>query len=348
MIIASHKKPTWGLMLLVAILLGLLLMQYSGPEEVKRQAEFEQYYRIYSLALPNNLLFAGEEVPMDDIDVKERYDRELLTNVYWQSQTILMLKRANRYFPIIEGVLKKYNVPKDFKYLAIAESGLQNVTSPAGASGYWQFLEKTAKSYDLEISEEIDERLNIERSTEAACKYFREAYREFGNWALVAASYNMGIEGVKRQMDQQRVANYYDLYLNSETSRYVLRALAFKQIMEHPKHYGFNVSQAHLYPAIETEAIQVDQSISDLVQFAIDHKANYKVLKIFNPWLKKSTLTVAEGKSYTIRLPKDSSAILDLPSDEFLDTAIIALPPVKNSLPLRDTSSFKAKKKDVK
>jgi membrane-bound lytic murein transglycosylase D len=349
MISLPKQKPVWKLSLVVAVLLGLLFMQYSGPEEAKRQAEFEQYYRIYSLELPNNLLFAGEEVPMDDIDVKERYDRELLTNVYWQSQTILMIKRANRYFPLIEKVLKKYKVPSDFKYLAIAESGLQNVTSPAGASGYWQFLEKTGKRYDLEISEEVDERLNIERSTEAACKYFREAYREFGNWALVAASYNMGIEGVKRQMEMQRVKNYYDLYLNSETSRYVLRALAFKQVMEHPKHYGFNVMKAHMYPAIETYEITVDQSIPDLVQFAADHQVNYKVLKVFNPWLKKSTLSVAEGKVYNIQLPKDSLDAKDLPQDEILiDTVVVGQPPVAIPATPKDSASKKAKKKEIK
>jgi membrane-bound lytic murein transglycosylase D len=303
MVFTPKYKSLTGFALLFCVL-GLLLMRYSDPEGTKRQTEFEQYYKIYSLALPDSLTFAGEAVPMFDIEVKERYDKELLTNVYWQSQTLLMMKRANRFFPIIEPILKANGVPDDFKYLALAESGLQNVTSPAGASGYWQFLDKTGKRYGLEITEEVDERLSIERSTEAACKYFREAYGMFGSWALVAASYNMGIEGVKKQVENQGVTNYYDLYLNPETARYVLRMLAIKQILEHPQRFGFNVAQGDLYPLVPTYTIQVDTTINNLVVFAQANKVNYKVLKLYNPWLKKPTLTVAAGKVYTIQLPK--------------------------------------------
>ncbi len=327
MIFSSKYTSIAGFSLLV-LAVCLLFMQNSNPETEKRQAEFEQYYKIYSLDLPTNMVFAGEEVPMDDIEVKERYDKELLTNVYWQSQTLLMIKRANRYFPIIENVFKKYNIPSDFKYLAVAESGLQNVTSPAGAVGYWQILEGTGKRYGLEITDEVDERLHIEKSTEAACRYFTEAHREFGNWALVAASYNMGIEGVKRQLLNQQVANYYDLYLNTETSRYVLRTLAFKQIMEHPRHFGFNVSEGHLYPSIPTKNIIVDSTITDLVAFAIRHGANYKELKLMNPWLKKSTLTVAQNKTYTIVLPKNKLALKEFENET--DTLL-------NSAPLNDS-----------
>jgi membrane-bound lytic murein transglycosylase D len=303
------KSKYLSIISVTVVLVGLssLFMQYSNPEDEKRQAEFEQYYRIYSLAIPDHLIFAGEQVPLDDVEVKERYDKELLINVYWQSQTILMLKRANRFFPVIEKILKQYNIPPDFKYLAVAESGLQNVTSPAGALGYWQFLEKTGKMYGLEITEEVDERLNIERSTEAACRYFTESYRIFGNWALVAASYNMGIDGVKKQVEQQRVTNYYDLYLNAETSRYVLRTLALKEIMEHPRHFGFNVAKWDLYSEIATKEIRVDKTIDDLVVFALANGANYKMLKLLNPWLRKSVLTVPEGRSYTLKLPGDAS-----------------------------------------
>jgi membrane-bound lytic murein transglycosylase D len=303
MVFTPKYKSLAGFALLFCVL-GLLLMRNSDPEGIKRQTEFEQYYKIYSLALPDSLTFAGEAVPMSDLEVKERYDKELLTNVYWQSQTLLMMKRANRFFPIIEPILKANNVPEDFKYLALAESGLQNVTSPAGAAGYWQFLDKTGKRYGLEITEEVDERLSIEKSTEAACKYFREAYAVFGSWALVAASYNMGIEGVRKQVEQQSVNNYYDLYLNPETSRYVLRMLAIKQILEHPQRFGFNVSQVDLYPLVPTYTILVDSTVENLVAFALENRVNYKVLKLYNPWLKKPTLTVAAGKVYSIQLPK--------------------------------------------
>jgi hypothetical protein len=275
-------------------------------EDEKLQSEFEQYYKIYALNVPDNLIFAGETVPMSDEDVKERYDRELLTNVYWQSQTLLMLKRAHRFFPLIERVLAQNNVPEDFKYLAVAESGLQNVGSPAGAVGYWQFLDKTAKMYGLEISEEVDERYHLEKSTQAACRYFKSAYAEFNNWALAAASYNMGIDGIKKQLQSQKVNNYYDLYLNTETSRYVLRTLAFKQIMEHPEQFGFRISRKQLYDMIPTIQVKVTQSIPDLAVFAQERGSNYKWLKILNPWLRKGSLTVAEGKTYYIALPKDS------------------------------------------
>jgi membrane-bound lytic murein transglycosylase D len=307
MVLKSKLIKVIGLTV-VLLGIGLLFMRYSNPETAKRQAEFEQYYRIYSLAIPDRLVFAGEPVPIDDIDVKERYDKELLVNVYWQSQTVLMIKRANRFFPVIEKILKQHNIPPDFKYLAVAESGLQNVSSPAGAVGYWQFLEKTGKMYGLEITEEVDERLNIERSTEAACRYFAEAYRIFGSWALVAASYNMGIDGVKKQLEQQKVSSYYDLYLNTETSRYVLRTLALKEIMERPESFGFNVAQWHLYPEIATREVRIDRTIDDLASFALENGANYKILKLFNPWLKKSQITVPPGKFYTIRLPRDVSS----------------------------------------
>lgn len=301
---SSRPIPLLGIIVLACVAC-VLLMRYSDPEAKKRQDEFEQYYRIYSLAIPEKLTFAGEAVPLYDIEVRERYDKELLTNVYWQSQTILFIKRANRYFPVIEPILKANNIPDDFKYLAVAESGLQNVSSPAGAVGYWQFLDKTGKRYGLEITEEVDERYSIEKSTEAACGYFKEAYNQFGSWALVAASYNMGIEGVKKQLQHQGVTSYYDLYLNSETSRYVLRMLAIKQIIENPTKFGFNISQAEKYPPVSTYTVVADSTIENLVAFAGANGVNYKVLKLYNPWLRKPTLTVSGGKVYAIQFPKE-------------------------------------------
>lgn len=305
------------------LLVALVSLNASHTEDDKMQEEFEQYYKIYTLNIPDNLWFAGEAVPMNDFEVKERYDRELLTNVYWQSQTLLMLKRANRFFPTISAVLRQYSIPDDFKYLAVAESGLQNVSSPAGAIGYWQMLDKTGKMYGLEITEEVDERYHLEKSTEAACKYFKEAFREFNNWALVAASYNMGIDGVRKQLQSQSVNNYYDLYLNTETSRYVLRMLAFKEIMEHPNLFGFHFTRKHLYDPIATIKVKVTKSIPDLARFALDNGANYKLLKVLNPWLRKPSLTVAEGKTYYISLPKDKLTKTDLLNDILNDTILL-------------------------
>lgn len=274
-------------------------------DDVKQQQDFESEYKIYSLPMPEHLVFAGEPVPMADEEVQERYDRELLTNTYWQSQTILLIKRANKFFPIIEKILAKNGIPDDMKYVALAESGLQNVVSPAGASGYWQMLEATAKIYGLEVTSEVDERYHIEKATEGACRYFREAYAAFNSWPLVAASYNMGIEGLRRQMQQQGVKSYYDLLLNAETSRYVFRIIAIKEIIERPKKFGFNILPSHKYTLQPTVKLRVPQSIPDLAKYSLRNGYNYKILKTYNPWLRKPSLTVPAGKTYFIDVPKD-------------------------------------------
>ncbi len=292
-------------LILVAFAAGIFI-RATFTEDDKQQQEFETYYKIYSLSIPDHLTFAGEKVPLADADVKERYDKELLTNVYWQSQTLLMIKRAEKYFPLIERILRQNGVPEDFKYISLAESGLQfNVVSPAGAASWWQFLDKTGKVFGLEVNEEVDERYHLEKSTEAACRYFLLAYREFGSWALVAASYNMGIEGLRRQMTQQGVNNYYDLYLNTETARYVLRIMAIKEILEHKEKYGFRLVQNHLYTNVPTVTIKVTKPVADLPAFAQEFNCNYKQLKLLNPWLRKSSLVNKDQKPYYMQLPKD-------------------------------------------
>lgn len=288
--------------------IGVLFIQATLTDEDKQQKEFETYYKVYSVAIPERFVFAGEQVPFSDFDVQERYDREILTNVYWQSQTLLMLKRAHKFFPTIEPILAKNGIPDDMKYLVLAESGLQNLVSPAGAAGYWQMLDATAKNYGLEISTEVDERYHIEKSTEAACKYFKEAYAVFNSWALVAASYNMGIEGVRKQLQQQGVSNYYDLFLNTETSRYVFRSIAIKAIVENPKSFGFNLLPAHAYKPIKTVKVKVNQPIADLTKYSLNNNCNYKLLKLLNPWLRNKSLNVQPGKVYHIELPKDKAA----------------------------------------
>lgn len=293
-------------------LLGLMqLFTFSSPtEQDKFQGEFNKHYRIFSINLPQNIDFAGERLPMHDFEVRERLDKELLVNTYWQSNTLLMLKKANRYFPAIERSLKKHGIPEDFKYLCLAESGLSIVTSPAGAQGYWQFMEETGKKFGLEITEEIDERNHLEKATEAACRYLKEAYREFGNWTLVAASYNMGITGLRKQLNNQGVDSYYDLYLNTETSRYVLRLMAIKEICSNPRKYGYYVRKSHLYFEVPTIKVEVDSGISNLADFALKNGTTYKMLKQLNPWLRKPYLTNAEGKKYFIELPKEKNVDL--------------------------------------
>ncbi|WP_324069772.1 MAG: transglycosylase SLT domain-containing protein [Flavobacterium sp.] len=247
--------------------------------------------------------FAGEEVPTFMADVQERLDKEMITNMNYHTNTTLVIKRANKVFPIIEPILAKYGVPDDFKYLAVIESSLVNAVSPAGARGVWQFMPATAKEKGMEISDEVDERYHLEKSTEAACKYLVSAKEKFGSWTLAAASYNGGMNGISRKMEEQEVSDYYDLLLTEETSRYVFRILALKEIMSKSQKYGFSIPNEALYYSVPTKKIVIDSSITDLAKFAKTQGVNYKILKIHNPWLRDKKLTVTTGKKYEIEIP---------------------------------------------
>jgi hypothetical protein len=247
--------------------------------------------------------FSGEEVPTFMADVQERLDKEMITNMNYHTNTTLVIKRANKVFPIIEPILAKYGVPDDFKYLAVIESSLVNAVSPAGARGVWQFMPATAKEKGMEVSDEVDERYHLEKSTEAACKYLLDAKNKFGNWTLAAASYNGGMTGVNKQIEMQKVTNYYDLLLNDETSRYVFRILALKEIMREPSKFGFTFNEQDLYSALPSKKITIDSSITDLATFAKDQGINYKILKIHNPWLRDKKLVNPGKKKYELEIP---------------------------------------------
>lgn len=247
--------------------------------------------------------FSGEEVPTFMADVQERLDKEMITNMNYHTNTTLVIKRANKVFPIIEPILAKYGVPDDFKYLAVIESSLVNAVSPAGARGVWQFMPATAKEKGMEVSDEVDERYHLEKSTEAACKYLLGAKEKFGSWTLAAASYNGGMNGISKKMEEQQVDNYYDLLLTEETSRYVFRILALKEIMSKSDKYGFSIPKEALYYTIPTKKIVIDSSITDLAKFAKTQGVNYKILKIHNPWLRDKKLTNTSGKKYEIEIP---------------------------------------------
>ena len=252
---------------------------------------------------PVKLDFAGEETPLKISDVRERLDRELLVNINSHAATILNIKRANRSFPVIEPILKKNGIPDDFKYLAVIESGLVNAVSPAGARGVWQFMPDTAKERGMEVNENVDQRYDLGKSTEAACSYFLSAKAKFGTWTLAAASYNGGMTGVNKQIDIQKVSNYYDLLLTEETSRYVFRILALKEIMKNPLKYQFNIPAGDMYEVLPTKKIEIDSSITDLAAFAKSQGINYKILKIHNPWLRETKLINDAGKKYQIEIP---------------------------------------------
>lgn len=250
-----------------------------------------------------DLNFCGEKVPMHIADVQERFDKEMTININLHASTELVIKRANRMFPVMEPILKKYGVPDDFKYLAVIESKLENAVSPAGARGVWQFMPATAKEYGMEVNDFVDERYHLEKSTEAACKYLLAAKQKFGSWTLAAASYNGGMSGVTRQQDRQKITNYYDLLLTEETSRYVFRILALKEIMQNPTKYGYNIPQNELYKALNTKKVEINTSIENLADWSIEQGINYKILKIHNPWLRDISLKNASGKTYTIEIP---------------------------------------------
>ncbi len=250
-----------------------------------------------------SLNFCDEKVPMHIADVEERFDRELTINKSLHASTELVIKRSTRYFPVMEPILKKYGIPDDFKYLAVIESKLENAVSPAGARGVWQFMPATAKEFGLEVNDVVDERYHLEKSTEAACKYLLAAKKKFGSWTLAAASYNGGMAGVSKQQERQKMDNYYDLLLTEETSRYVFRILALKELMKNPAKYGYSIPENEMYKTIPTKIVEVNTSIENLADFAIEQGINYKILKIHNPWLRDISLTNKTGKFYAIEIP---------------------------------------------
>ncbi len=300
-----------SLLLVTAVLAGALCVHLftfsmSGNDtDLDYQRQFNERYRIFSLTLPASLTFCGEKVPLEKIDVRERMDRELLVNTYWHSNSILAHKRAHRWFPIIEPILARNGVPDDMKYLALIESGLTNVISPMGATGFWQFMKETAIQHGLEVNAEVDERYNVERSTEAACAYLLEAKGRYGSWALAVASYNLGAGGVDKQLGRQKNGDYYSLLLPEETSRYVFRILAMKSIIEEPERYGFHLREKDLYPTYTTRSITITGPVEDLNDFAVRQGTDYKTLKLLNPWLRDIKLTNVKGKVYGIQLPAD-------------------------------------------
>lgn len=299
-------KRLWRILLpvIIAIKIVVVVLVLSSARSEDTKVLQESETKFSSVAVPDKFSFAGEEMPLNRFDVREALDRELLSNAYFHSQTIRYIKLAPRYFPVIEPILKSKGIPDDFKYLALAESGLNpRAVSPAGAVGFWQFLNGTAKDFGLEISPEVDERYHIEKSTYAFCDYMRTSYNKYGNWTLAAASFNGGIARVQRQMERQKMNDYYNLLFVDETQRYVFRIAALKLILENPEQYNFVVSENEKYPVIKTRDIEINGPVNDFADFAIENGINYKLLKDFNPWLRDDKLTNAARKKYTVKIP---------------------------------------------
>lgn len=278
--------------------------------QLNYNGNFPHEYKIISPKVPDSLSIFGEQVPTENFDVYERVDRELLVNTYWHSATILAIKRAARWFPVIEPILKGNNIPDDFKYLAVVESNLENVVSPAGATGYWQFIKSAAKQYGLEVTDQVDERYDVIKSTEAACKYLNTSYAMFGNWTMSASSYNAGISGIEKWSGLQKAESYWNLVLNSETSRYVSRIIAMKLIMENPAAYGYALTPEDLYQPLEYKEVELNSSVADFADYATSLGINYKTLKLYNPWLRDTSLKIKNGTVYKIKVPVEGSIIL--------------------------------------
>ena len=300
------KKTTRSLLLMLIFILSIIFFNAVNLSDKTLEKNTSSTYNIKALKIPNGLSFAGEKVPTELDDIKERMDRELLVNTYWQSNGLLLIKRAHKYFPLIEPLLKKYGIPDDFKYLAVAESGLENNSSPAGAAGFWHFLKSSAKEYGLEVNQNVDERYNLEKSTKVAAEYLKKSKKRFGTWTLAAAAYNAGNARIARNLKKQQVTNYYDLLLNSETSRYVFRIVALKEVLSNPRKYGFEFEEDDLYNLPDIKTVKVDTVITNIASFAKKFKTNYKELKLNNAWLRENKLNNKSRKLYNIKIPNSN------------------------------------------
>jgi membrane-bound lytic murein transglycosylase D len=300
------KNILAGIGLICISVLFIFAMQKAPSDgNLGKEQPILNDYNVYALEMPEDLNFAEEAVPVENPDIYERMDRELLVNTYWQSNGLLMFKRAQKYFPIIEPILEKNGVPNDFKYLAVIESGLTNAVSPAGARGFWQIMKTTGRENGLEVNSNVDERYNLELATEVACNYLKKAKEKLGSWTLAAAAYNAGNAGISKRLNEQDVDNYYDLLLGEETGRYMFRIVALKEILNNPNKYGFNFNKDHLYKPIPTYKIEVDTAVTDFTQFAERFGINYKILKLHNPWLREKHLNNKSRKMYQIEIPKE-------------------------------------------
>ncbi len=305
------NRSTIALLLSVVTIVMLVCVCATDKDSTALQgAAPQQQPQIYSPSLPDTMSFAGESVPLDIYYVREGLDREMIVNTFGHTNTLLYFKRAHRYFPIIEPLLKKHGVPNDFKYLCVIESGLTNATSPAKAQGFWQFMKATGQKYGLEVNDEIDMRNNIEAATEAACRYLKDLKKNLGSWTAAAAAYNCGEGGLSKNMGKQSISSYYDTRLNNETSRYVYRILAVKQIMQHPQAYGFYLRPCDLYPTLPTRTTTMSGQNIDLYEFAKTNGTTYKLFRELNPWITTEKLVNKANKTYTVKLPTEAGASL--------------------------------------
>jgi membrane-bound lytic murein transglycosylase D len=309
-----RKRVITAFILISAIIVIFSVAQgfkgFAGSQDADYKST-DTVYSIKTFKIPDVVTFAGEKLPLANFDTRESLEREILISAYRHSSTILIIKRANRYFPIIEGILKTNNIPDDFKYLVAAESDFTNMVSPAGATGFWQIMPETGKEEGMEINQVVDERYNVEKSTQFACDFFLKSFEKYGNWTLAAASYNGGRASVDEQIGIQHQNNYYDLLLSEETARYIFRVVAYKLIISDPVSYGLEIGKEDLYPELKYHEVKVDSAISSISDFAQKFGTNYKILKFLNPWLRKPYLIPKPNKEYIIKVPDEGMRSLE-------------------------------------
>ncbi len=316
----SHRNSIFAVLILAGVLIIILSVAESfkgtADPDSKMLISHDTIYTNKPYKLPEEVTFAGEKMPLENFDTRESLDREILTSAYRHSSTILIIKRANRYLPVIEKILRKNNIPDDFKYLVAAESEYSNMISPAGATGFWQIMKATGVEQGMEINSMVDERYHVEKSTQFACDYFKKSYEKYGNWTLAAASYNSGRAALDEQIKIQQQDNYYDLLLSEETARYIFRVVAYKLVISEPANYGFSISRDELYPVLKYKEMKVDTVVDSFSEFAEHFGTNYKILKYLNPWLRKPYLKPKPGKEYIIKIPAKGMRTIDDPEPE--------------------------------
>ena len=302
------KNRTFLTVSMLMVTIAVVLIFSSGFRKSCQEYEIPALDPVVanqSYKLPDEVYFAGERMPLENFDTRESLDREILTTAYRHSSTILIIKRANRYLPIIEKILKENGIPDDFKYVVAAESEYSNMISPVGATGFWQIMTDTGKEQGMEINSIVDERYNLERSTRFACDYFKKSYEKYGSWTLSAASYNSGRRRIDEQITIQKQDDYYNLLLSEETARFIFRVVAYKLVISDPSAYGFDIAKEDMYPELKYYEVKVDTIVKDFASFAEHFGTNYKMLKFLNPWLRQSHFTPRQGKSYLIKIPEE-------------------------------------------
>lgn len=287
------------------VFIAFLLFFQTGIAVLKAKTFSSETTEEYSTPIvPQKVVFCGKDIDLTRFDRHERMDRELLAFTYMHSTSIQMVKKANRYFPIVEPILKANGIPDDFKFLMVIESNLNpNARSTAGAAGLWQFMQTTGREYGLEVNKNIDERYHVEKATEAACKYLKDAYEKYKDWVAVAASYNAGQARISSQLEKQLVDDMLDLHLVEETARYVYRIMAAKIMLSNPSAFGFRLRAADLYMPIPYKEITVSTGIANLAEWAKQNGTTYAMLKLLNPWLRDTFLQNVSKRTYVLRIP---------------------------------------------